>query len=197
MAFCGMQPFGHCPAVERQSRFAFWKNNVYRKRTIFDECEFYSSSCHFASCRGYALTCVAVQGSGSIRGSHVEPKQSPVTLGAPLGWLGIRRSHITDLQHHQEVVSPKESGGPSEPWRRIDSCYQFNSICIYIYVYSGKGSTSDGVSNVGLPNYPTSQRIHQCSRSDDWGNGADAIVLLPHWISLDGVLRYDWLARST
>ena len=135
MAFCGMQPFGHCPAVERQSRFAFWKNNVYRKRTIFDECEFYSSSCHFASCRGYALTCVAVQGSGSIRGSHVEPKQSPVTLGAPLGWLGIRRSHITDLQHHQEVVSPKGSGGPSEPWRRIDSCYQFNSICIYIYMY--------------------------------------------------------------
>ena len=135
MAFCGMQPFGHCPAVERQSRFAFWKNNVYRKRTIFDECEFYSSSCHFASCRGYALTCVAVQGSGSIRGSHVEPKQSPVTLGAPLGWLGIRRSHITDLQHHQEVVSPKGSGGPTETWRRIDSCYQFNSICIYICIF--------------------------------------------------------------
>ena len=94
---------------------------------IYVYCEFYSSSCHFASCRGYALTCVAVQGSGSIRGSHVEPKQSPVTLGAPLGWLGIRRSHITDLQHHQEVVSPKGSGGPSEPWRRIDSCYQFNT----------------------------------------------------------------------
>ena len=65
-------------------------------------------------------------------------KTSPVPVGRAIGVAGSGGPHNWLVSPSGGGI-PIGSGGPIEPWRWIDSCYQFNNIyisIIYIYVIS-------------------------------------------------------------
>ena len=119
--------FSHCPAVERQSQFASWKTpTFYRKEQFFTSVNSTVPAVTLPVA-GYAHIHVWLyRAQDRSGGSQVDPKTSPVPVGRARGVAGSGGPHNW-LASPSGGGIPIGSGGPSEPWRWIDSCYQFNT----------------------------------------------------------------------
>jgi hypothetical protein len=82
MAFVGCNLSVIAQLLNANPGLPFGKNNVYRKEQFFTSVNSTVPAVTLPVA-GYALTCVAVQGSGSIRGSQVEQTLPTRWWGAP------------------------------------------------------------------------------------------------------------------